>query len=192
MKKVIRLTESDLVRLINRVISEQSTEGEIESMPFFLKALEKFPVPSQFIKYFLFDIDHGKFESIMTYPPQRLFGLFKERGIKDVNDLKIQKTKLENYGSTLEKAYNNLQNKGEALSYLKGKKFDSNSKPEKLLSYRTERLMEKIDLVLKSFPPGPSNPPGPPKPSTPPRPSRPSTPTTGPSKPTNPMTKPRT
>ena len=29
MKKVIRLTESDLVRLINRVISEQSTEGEI-------------------------------------------------------------------------------------------------------------------------------------------------------------------
>ena len=33
MKKVIRLTESDLVRLINRVISEQSTEGRIQSTP---------------------------------------------------------------------------------------------------------------------------------------------------------------
>jgi hypothetical protein len=33
MKKIIRLTESDLIRIVNRVIKEQGFLGGLESMP---------------------------------------------------------------------------------------------------------------------------------------------------------------
>lgn len=176
MKKVIRLTESDLVRLINRVISEQSTEGEIESMPTFLKALEKFPTPSPFIQYFLFDVDYKRFKSIMNYSLGELMKVFGQRGVKDAADIKMQINNLENYEISLEKAYNKVQKKGSALSYLNNKEFNLNSKPEKQFMVRSQLLKEKMNLVLKSLQPGPSNPPRPSKPSTPPRPSN----TTGP------------
>jgi glycerol-3-phosphate cytidylyltransferase-like family protein len=54
MKKVIRLTESDLVRIVKRVISEQPTDSKAKSMAMNKKSITK---PGQGGKYCFSDSD---------------------------------------------------------------------------------------------------------------------------------------
>jgi hypothetical protein len=69
MKKVIRLTESDLIRLVKRVIKEQASSDEKQiSGPFFKKGQEA-------VKYFVYQ-KGGKFYIYMSNASQSTPKLF--------------------------------------------------------------------------------------------------------------------
>jgi hypothetical protein len=137
MKKVIRLTESDLVRLINRVISEQSTEGE-DNVSSLLRVLDKFPSPSPFLQYFLFDMKDREFRRTVKLPLEELHVIFLNKGIKESSQLENEIQKLQTYRNKLQNAYSKLS-----------RGVDSPG-PEKELIYKINSLEKKMKEMLQS------------------------------------------
>jgi hypothetical protein len=65
MKKIVRLTESDLAKLVNKVINEQPT-GDIGTIP------KNHPVNNPFWKQMLVDIQGDGVETIKFIPNKML------------------------------------------------------------------------------------------------------------------------
>lgn len=104
-KKIIRLTESQLVNIIERVIKEEGEEFNVGDL---LKNLNKFPTPPKWIDTFL-RYEDKIFKKYTRYSdPSQQIGLLNDLGCTDMDKCLDE---LNRYGYQLNKAYRRVDQK---------------------------------------------------------------------------------
>ena len=98
-KKIIKLKESDLVRIIERVIREEGEEFNVGDL---LKNLNKFPTAPKWVDTFLRYEDKIFEKYTRYYDPSQQIDLLKDLGCTDMNKCLDE---LNKYGYELNKAY---------------------------------------------------------------------------------------
>jgi hypothetical protein len=98
-KKIVRLTESDLVRIVKRVLKEQEKEPQVGDL---LSNLDKFPQAPNWIDTFLKFQNYEFSKYINDNNRSRQMGLLNNLGC---TDMKKCVDELNRYGYELNKAY---------------------------------------------------------------------------------------